>query len=74
MLFVLVLILIGKFFSLVNWFLTSDLSECEFYNRYLKKLRVPFCKNVLANSCEIDSLADPIRRALDADAEGGGWT
>ena len=35
-----------------------------------ENLSVHFCQSVLANSCEIDSLADPIRRALDADAVG----
>ena len=66
-----VLLLIGIFLvcKIGFWPVT-----CRIMTFTHENLRVPFCQSVLANSCEIDSLADPIRRALDADAVGGGWT
>ena len=67
MLFVLVLVLdviIRKvLLSLENWLLAGDLSKCDFH---IRKPVSPPCQSVLANSCEIDSTLDSIRRALDA--------
>ena len=67
MLFVLVLVLyviIRKvLLSLEIWLLAGDLSKCDFHTW---KPASPPCQSVLANSCEIDSTLDSIRRALDA--------